>query len=77
MSGRHVGLSCPVNEAGDHSLRKLPKYVAHTFILSGDDRDQLEVGEHEDELTTGASTLFALIRSGGNLVVLNPPEVPV
>jgi predicted Zn-dependent protease with MMP-like domain len=24
----------------------LSKYVAHTFILSGDDRDQLEVGEH-------------------------------
>ena len=28
-------------------------------------------------MTTGAPALFALIRSGGNLVVLSPPEVPV
>ncbi len=47
-----------VSNAGDKGrdqpLGELLQHLAHAPIVRGDDGDEIEFGEHEDELATGA-----------------------
>lgn len=58
-------------------LRHCLEHFAHALVVGRDDNQQVDIGKHEDELSAGTASGFAVVSFAIDLDIVSPPEKSV
>ena len=64
-------------ERWDNPVWRCRDHRSHAFVMSGEDRDQIQLREHEYELAASPPAFDAVPGLFTHFEILTPPEIPI